>query len=498
MTDRPFVGGTDTAVGPAPGYYPDPSIPGFVRYWGGTAWVPGTSRPAPAAGEVLEPPRFASRRPVQGGAGVGGGARFVPPPVAPEAGGEGTGLPPGAGSGEAFAAGSAVAAGETGPVYLDQTEGRASFSVGPPVEPAGGPVFLPARGEAGASAAVGYESVPSGWQVDPRTQRGLLDTGDAPRWVSWGVLSGAGPAPDSVDSAHSMGSPDSEGFPELSGVPGFPGFPGAGECVADERGPAAGSGAALGPVPGPGAASGPGAGPVAVRSAVPAAAVPGPVPASAAASPSAPSAPSVLSAPVGSAESVPVVPPPAAAAVRPAPRAAPRRPTARRRPTRRTPAGPGRRLAARLVDTAVLAVVAAAAGLPLGREVSAHLQRKLDQARMASVLTHHQVQVWLVDGVVVGRLAVLLGILAFVGLLYEVLPTARTGQTFGKRLARIRVVDAAPAAARARLGFGRSLLRWTVGQLAALLLIGLVWPLLDRPARRGWQDRAARTRVVRD
>ncbi|MEV7544022.1 DUF2510 domain-containing protein, partial [Streptomyces sp. NPDC089915] len=30
------------------GFYPDPSIPGYVRYWNGAAWVPGTSRPAPA------------------------------------------------------------------------------------------------------------------------------------------------------------------------------------------------------------------------------------------------------------------------------------------------------------------------------------------------------------------------------------------------------------------------------------------------------------------
>ncbi|MFB8062392.1 DUF2510 domain-containing protein, partial [Kitasatospora purpeofusca] len=51
MTDRPHAGGsTETAVGPAPGYYPDPSVPGFVRYWGGSAWVPGTSRAAPAEG----------------------------------------------------------------------------------------------------------------------------------------------------------------------------------------------------------------------------------------------------------------------------------------------------------------------------------------------------------------------------------------------------------------------------------------------------------------
>ncbi|MFD3586518.1 DUF2510 domain-containing protein, partial [Streptomyces sp. NPDC058683] len=52
-----------TAPTPAPGderpregYYPDPSIPGYVRYWNGTAWVPGTSRPAPSAGEPLAPP----------------------------------------------------------------------------------------------------------------------------------------------------------------------------------------------------------------------------------------------------------------------------------------------------------------------------------------------------------------------------------------------------------------------------------------------------------
>ena len=35
---------------PTPGYYPDPSIPGYIRYWNGAAWVPGTSRPAPADG----------------------------------------------------------------------------------------------------------------------------------------------------------------------------------------------------------------------------------------------------------------------------------------------------------------------------------------------------------------------------------------------------------------------------------------------------------------
>ncbi|MBT2383815.1 DUF2510 domain-containing protein, partial [Streptomyces sp. ISL-11] len=41
---------------PREGYYPDPSIPGYIRYWSGTAWVPGTSRPAPAEGEPMPAP----------------------------------------------------------------------------------------------------------------------------------------------------------------------------------------------------------------------------------------------------------------------------------------------------------------------------------------------------------------------------------------------------------------------------------------------------------
>ncbi|MZE76467.1 DUF2510 domain-containing protein, partial [Streptomyces sp. SID5475] len=39
--------------GPAPGYYPDPSIPGYIRYWNGASWVPGTSRPAPGEGDAM-------------------------------------------------------------------------------------------------------------------------------------------------------------------------------------------------------------------------------------------------------------------------------------------------------------------------------------------------------------------------------------------------------------------------------------------------------------
>ncbi|WP_245600917.1 RDD family protein [Streptomyces sulphureus] len=49
---------------PSPGFYPDPSIPGYIRYWDGSAWVPGTSRPEPKEGEPFpDPPSGASGRP---------------------------------------------------------------------------------------------------------------------------------------------------------------------------------------------------------------------------------------------------------------------------------------------------------------------------------------------------------------------------------------------------------------------------------------------------
>lgn len=40
---------------PPAGYYADPSVPGYIRYWDGTGWVTGTSRPAPeeVADQVL-------------------------------------------------------------------------------------------------------------------------------------------------------------------------------------------------------------------------------------------------------------------------------------------------------------------------------------------------------------------------------------------------------------------------------------------------------------
>ncbi|WP_280672094.1 MULTISPECIES: RDD family protein [unclassified Kitasatospora] len=172
----------------------------------------------------------------------------------------------------------------------------------------------------------------------------------------------------------------------------------------------------------------------------------------------------------------------------------------RRTPARPVPAraaGLGRRAAAQLLDSVVLVAVGAATVLPFLADTEGRIQARVAQARAASLLTGHEVQVWLLDGVVVGRLVLLLGVLLIAGFLGEVLPTARTGRTLGKRLLGLRVVA---ADARRPPALGRSLLRWLVRQLSMLTIVGLFALLFsalsDRQARRGWHDRAAGTKVV--
>ncbi|MEV7178529.1 RDD family protein [Kitasatospora sp. NPDC093679] len=687
MTDRPNGGAADTAVGPMPGYYPDPSIPGFVRYWGGTGWVPGTTRPAPAEGEVLEPPRIVSRQtpplvpptaappaavaasappvsvqpaaPAAPGASAGA-APAVPSPAVPSPA-EPPDAEPGSGSGSASAehAGVEPAPGEpaqagvpapampslpdwpspplsdsdtqTGPVYFDETSAGASFvmaahaevelrpradvepvraeqpalrHVPPTLVPPPAAVVVPSARSAPpetltpaaqpSATQEAEERVPaarsggSGWQADPRAQRGLLETGAAPRWVSWGVLptgaeaefaevehaaappsfpapapvrapqalqaapgavaapgaEAAEPQPAENSAAHSA-APEPVVAEEEPEAPPTPGAtveaepdvsavtePAPAEPVAAEAVPAVD---ALSEVPSvepartvseparreervPREASATALRPEAARSAAPQrAASRSPEPGAGAAAPRVAERPAPVSRPPAS---TPSAPPPSGQAAS-GRRAAEQRPAEQRpataarkavpkqatkqtskpapKPAALQSAGLGRRLAARIVDSLLVLVVAAAAGVPLGTEAVAHVREKLDQARAASALAGHEVRVWLVDGVVLGKAGVLIGVLVVFGVLYEVLPTARTGQTFGKRLVRIRVVDARGGGSGRRTppSFGRSLVRWAVRQLSVLMPVGLLWPLFDRRARRGWQDRAAATRVVK-
>lgn len=130
---------------PREGYYPDPSIPGYVRYWNGAAWVPGTSRPAPSDGEPLAPP-------------------------------------PGSGPG------SAGAVEETGPHFFDEDPA----SGGEPARPASDSALHGSRPEPATA-----------WGADRSRQTGF--GGDKDRRVSWGSATGADPRDPRVSLAADTG-----------------------------------------------------------------------------------------------------------------------------------------------------------------------------------------------------------------------------------------------------------------------------------------------------
>ncbi|MFE9459398.1 RDD family protein [Streptomyces californicus] len=111
---------------PREGYYPDPSIPGYVRYWNGASWVPGTSRPAPPAPAPAPAPA-------------------APAPAVRDAPAE-----------------------ETGPIFFDEEE--AALQDGPAAAGSGEPAARP-----GESASV--------WQADTARQTGF--GGERDHRVDW-------------------------------------------------------------------------------------------------------------------------------------------------------------------------------------------------------------------------------------------------------------------------------------------------------------------------
>ncbi|WP_124284124.1 RDD family protein [Streptomyces sp. ADI92-24] len=156
------------------------------------------------------------------------------------------------------------------------------------------------------------------------------------------------------------------------------------------------------------------------------------------------------------------------------------------------PAALGKRFAARLIDTAVLATLVGAIAVPLATQAADHINEKIDAARLSG----ETVTVWLLDSTTAGLTAAVLVAFLVLGVLLEALPTAKWGRTLGKKLCGLDVRDIESGSAPA---FGAALRRWLVYGVLGVLVIGVanvLWCLIDRPWRQCWHDKAARTFVA--
>ncbi|SDG00709.1 RDD family protein [Streptomyces griseoaurantiacus] len=503
---------------PREGYYPDPSIPGYVRYWNGATWVPGTSRPAPADGGPLAPPP-----------GVAPAAPAASPsPSAPPASVE-----------------------ETGPHFFDEEEAPAAGAAGPAAAPAGP-----------ADAQHGRRPEPaSAWGADRAQQTGF--GGDRDRQVSWGApaaadprlpLAATPPAQPGGRSARTDGTatiPPAEPEPRAeqgagaraegtmvfrrqtggegpsAGSPGTarPGVPApkAGEPAGEDAGArSAAARQALGLDPNAPAGRVPQQGPVSAPTPAPAPPAPAATPPVAATPPAArPPAPVV---PAQGQSAAPPASPlttgpgggqpswaqqvhqlaggagaPGAPAAAEGERVAPWKPVVEdpfqalvRDRTQSRPASLGKRLLARLVDTLVVGAVTGAAAIPLGTKAIDHVNDKIDAAKQSG----ETVTVWLLDGTTSVYAGIVLAVLLVFGALYEALPTAKWGRTLGKKLCGLQVRDIEEHEPPT---FGAALRRWLVYSVLGLLAVGVVgvlWGLFDRPWRQCWHDKAAHTFVA--
>ncbi|MFJ9635775.1 RDD family protein [Streptomyces sp. NPDC101178] len=504
---------------PREGYYPDPSIPGYVRYWNGASWVPGTSRPAPQQAAPAAAPVTA----------------------APQAGAQ-------AGPVE-----------ETGPIFFDEEDGLPEGSDG-------------SGGQGGSSGA----DAGSVWQADSARQTGF--GGERDRRVSWpdpasepaadpgapraqdptgGALPGMRDGGGGGRPAEEAGArPPAEGTVTIRAVgpqkvTGAQSRSGAQNVSAAENlSPAQAPGPRALPTPAP--APAPPAQPLPARAAARQEAPQGPVQAPAATSvptPSpAPAPPAALHTPLtqgpggGSAswaqQAHPLAQPEQqqpqqyqqapqspqhhqqqAPHQHPLPHqqqrpsfaqsgsgAAPDQPVVPWKPpvaddpfqqlvrsqAAARPAGLGKRFAARLVDNLVLGMVVGAVAIPLGTQAMDHIDRKITAAKQ----TGETVTVWLLDSTTGTLLGALFAAFLLLGFLLEALPTAKWGRTLGKKLFGLDVRDIESHDAPT---LGAALRRWLVYGLLGLLVIGVanvLWCLIDRPWRQCWHDKAARTFVA--
>ncbi|MFE7478618.1 RDD family protein [Streptomyces sp. NPDC057552] len=539
---------------PREGYYPDPSIPGYVRYWNGASWVPGTSRPAP---QQPAPAPSAAPAPQAAGAQAGpveetGPIFFDEEEAGPAEGPGGSGEPV---AGSVWQADSARQSGFGG-----ERDRRVSWGGGPAPEPASPGARPPLAQDPTGGALPGMRGGGGGGRTPeeagarPPTEGTVTIRAVGPRADARGSAPQPGavqpnaPQPDAVqpnpvrpDAAQLNAVQPNAGTPQgpqnvsaaqrpvLAPAPEPRPLPARAQQTAPapqeaRQGPVRAPETPAAPTPVPPAAlhtpltPGPGGGSASWAQQVHQLAQPE------AQQPHQPhqqqalqqqpqhQTPQQHQAPQQQHQQQPVPhphplpsqqqqPPFAqsgtAAADQPV---VPWKPPAADDPfqqlvrsqTSARPAGLGKRFAARLVDTLVLGAVVGAVAVPLATRALDHIDRKITAAKQ----TGETVTVWLLDSTTGALLGALLAAFLLLGFLLEALPTAKWGRTLGKKLLGLDVRD---IESHETPTLGAALRRWLVYGVLGLLVIGVVnvfWCMVDRPWRQCWHDKAARTFVA--
>ncbi|WP_327367672.1 RDD family protein [Streptomyces sp. NBC_01217] len=508
---------------PREGYYPDPSIPGYVRYWNGASWVPGTSRPAPQQGDSA--PAEAAQPQQQPSAPAPAPVDETGPVFLDEE-------PYAAERPEPATAWQADASRQTG--FGGERDRRVSWGgtgqSGGPGEP--GRASGPSGPQSGGGAVAGSGSGPESGR-DPRTPAGPSPADHAP----------ADRAPSDPRRAASA-DPTGGALPGMRG--GSSRTPEKTVAIrADrpaaprttEQGPAEGTMTIRAIAPGTGtqppAQQTPTQPPAQQTPTQPPAQNQGPVQSQAPAELNNPLTPGPGGGAASWAQQVHQLAQPDQAVRRqpqpqqhqphlplqgqqpqqPQPRpqfggghgGRPDQPVVPWKPpvddpfqrlvqaqAAARPAGLGKRFAARLVDTVVLAALAGAIGFPLVSRAMDHIDEKISAAKLSG----ETVTVWLVDSTTAGLFGGVLGAFLVLGVLLEALPTAKWGRTLGKKLCGLDVRDIESHEAPS---FGAALRRWLVYGVLGVLVVGVVnvlWCLFDRPWRQCWHDKAAHTFVA--
>jgi uncharacterized RDD family membrane protein YckC len=154
-----------------------------------------------------------------------------------------------------------------------------------------------------------------------------------------------------------------------------------------------------------------------------------------------------------------------------------------------------RRLAARSVDGLLKTIIVVGTAIPMWPAAFEHIQQKTKEAEASGKTT----TVWLIDRTTGALLGELILVALLVGVLYEVLPTAKWGRTIGKGLFGLTVVDVETMRSpNFRRATRRYLTRLALNVVVIGFFVGPLWTAIDHRLHQGWHDKAGRTCVVWD